>query len=204
MATKLELEQENKELKTSLGEMQSQFEQMQKMMQQLMSSQPQQQVVQEKPLTSKKIKVISLIDNELNMTTEPMGQGRIFSFPKFGYEHRIKFDDLEDIVHVHRWLFEKGLAYICDHDAIVELGLEEECEAILDKKGIESIAKLESPEDVAMFKGLSKDMQEKVSDMIAKAIVNGENRDLNKLSEIQRDTGFDIQKLAQDMKEIKK
>ncbi len=206
MATKIELEKENTELKTSLEQMQKQFDQMQKMLNNLANAQPQTQpqVQPQQNLSSKKIRVISLIPNMLVLTTEPDGGGRVFYFDKFGAEKRIKFDDLDNIVQTHYWIFEQGLAYICDKEAVAELGLQEEYENIIDKKGIVEIAKLQSKEDVEMLCTMNETMQEKVIDMIAEDVAQGNTRDMANLFEIQNRLGIDVIGKAKELKEIKK
>ena len=46
----------------------------------------------------KKIKCINLMHNPLNISTEPNGMGRVYSFKKYGDSRMIKFDDIADIV----------------------------------------------------------------------------------------------------------
>ena len=72
--------------------------------------------------------------NPLNISTEPNGGGRTYSFKNYGDSRLIKFDDLSDIVASYPYTMEHGLAYICDKETVKELGLEEEYSKLLIKK----------------------------------------------------------------------
>ena len=67
-------------------------------------------------IRGKKVKVVNLMQNPLNLSTEPNGMGRIFTFNKYGDSKLIKFDDLADIVASYPYTMEHGLAYICDKE----------------------------------------------------------------------------------------
>ena len=49
-------------------------------------------------IRGKKVKVVNLMQNPLNISTEPNGGGRTYSFKNYGDSRLIKFDDLADIV----------------------------------------------------------------------------------------------------------
>lgn len=205
MATKQELEKELKEKENQITEQGKELELLKQQMAQLMSmiqNQNNNIVSQSNTLSSRKIKVISLIPNELNLTTEELGAGKKFRFDRFGDEHKIRYDDLEEIVRVNRWIFEKGLAYIGDKEAIFELGLEDYYEKMLDKNGIQNIAKLENPHDVDMICNMNEIMLEKVTDLIIEDLVNGGNREWVKLAEIKNRTGIDILEKVEKLNKI--
>ena len=63
----------------------------------------------------------------------------------------ISFSDLSDIVAAYPYTMEKGLIFICDKDAVEELGLSEEYEKIYTKEKIEEISKLSTDLDVDFF-----------------------------------------------------
>ena len=53
-----------------------------------------------------------------------------------------------------------------------------------------------------MFCGLSKELQESISTMIAEKIVNNIDVDRNKIRAIQMKTEIDIEKIADSLKEV--
>lgn len=195
--TKAELEQENENLSASLTAMQEQMAVLMQQMQNLSNSKS-----KDEPVTfNHKIKVISLIDYPLYLTTEEYGGGKKFEFPRYGYEHNIKFDDLENIVHLTRKFAEDGFYYICDERAVEELGLDEAYKNILSKEKIAEIVELYNGTAVSLFQGASHDMQENIVEMIANKI-NKENKvyDLNLLDQINKIYGKNVQDVASKMK----
>lgn len=207
--TKAEIEEELKAKEEQLNtqskemdELKNQMAQMMAMMQNIQQPQAQVQVAQPtKELSSKKIKVVSLIDNEMNLTTGEYGSGKPYRFPKFGYSHRIKFDDLENIVHYHRWVFEKGYALIADREAIIELGLEDEYDEILGEKDIQDIIQLTKEEHVDMLCGMNEDMRNKVLDMIIEDISKGGSRNMAYIFEIEARVNVSIMDKVKNIKE---
>lgn len=179
------------ELKAQLAEMQKMFAKMQT---------PAKVEKERKSIGSTKIKVMSLLPYQLNLTTEPLGGGKIYSFYNYGETQKIKFSDLEDIVHNHRRNMEDGVFYICDRSAIEELELDDEYEAIFDKVGVDSIVDLKDQTSVETFLILSEDMKDSVSRRIVEKINEGAEYNLNFLAEIQRRCGVDIITMAEESK----
>ena len=189
--TKSEKPNEIDELKAQLAEMQKMFAKMQT---------PEKVKEERKSIGSTKIKVMSLLPYQLNLTTEPLGGGKAYSFYNYGETQKIKFSDLEDIVHNHRRNMEDGVFYICDRQAIQELELEDEYEAIFDKVGVDSIVDLKDQTSVETFLILSEDMKDSVSRRIVEKINEGVEYNLNFLAEIQRRCGMDIIGMAEESK----
>lgn len=179
------------ELKAQLAEMQKMFAKMQT---------PEKVKEERKSIGSTKIKVMSLLPYQLNLTTEPLGGGKAYSFYNYGETQKIKFSDLEDIVHNHRRNMEDGVFYICDRQAIEELELTDEYEAIFDKVGVDSIVDLKDQTSVETFLILSEDMKDSVSRRIVEKINEGVEYNLNFLAEIQRRCGMDIIGMAEESK----
>lgn len=198
-----ELEQvtkERDELSDIIKQMQKQMIEMQK---QIENNKAQPIVVEQTKVVSRKAKVISLIQNFLILSTEEMGGGRVFKFPKYGDSNTIKLDDLDKILSIplYRAQAEKGIFYICDSDIVDELGLTEEYENMNTKEIIDSILQLNSDIDVDRFLGMSKMMQQSTATKMAENLVNGQYYDRNLLARISRNSDFDIEKMAKDIEE---
>jgi predicted Zn-ribbon and HTH transcriptional regulator len=86
-----------------------------------------------------RIQVMSLSNIPLNLTTEPMGRGRIFQFAKFGEIKIIKYDDVVNIVYNHPNFTKEGRFLIMNPAVVRELGYEEDYSKILNKEKIETI-----------------------------------------------------------------
>lgn len=189
------VEKENEELKATLKQMQEQMVQMQKMMQA-----PQVQIVKEVGSSGKKVKLISLMHNEINVATNSDGTGTVKTFEKYGDVRLVKFDDLSDMVSSYPYTFSHGLIYIADSDVVNELGLAEEYAHIYDKKTVDKITRLEDDVDVDMFIGMEKNMRESVAIDMAKKINDGVKYDLNKLRDIKEKCGIDVEEMARNIK----
>lgn len=188
------------ELQRQLKENQEAMAKMQEMMAK-MQSQPAVAELKEAPAVGRnKVKVMSLLPYQLNLTTEPMGGGKIYTFRKYGEAQKIRFSDLEDIVHNHRKNMEDGVFYICDRDAIEALELTDEYESLFDKIGVDKIVELADETSVEMFLTLSDFMRDAVARQIAEKINNGANYNLNYLNTIQMRSDIDIMKIAQELK----
>jgi hypothetical protein len=128
-----------------------QVEDLQKQLLSMQSKQSQPKVetkMEERPLPETKtekidareyIKVMSLSNIPLNLTTEPLGRGRLFQFEKFGDTKRIMYDDLIKIVYNHPTFTQSGRFLIMNPDVVKEIGYEEEYAKILTKEKIEAI-----------------------------------------------------------------
>jgi len=181
------------------------MEMMQKEMEALKSqinSSPSVSQTQDKGLNGKKIKCVNLMHNPLNVSTEPDGRGRMYSFNEYGDFKMIKYDDLVDIVTSYPNTIEKGLMFITNKDAVEELGLEEDYKYIYSKEVLDELVYLRRASDVDLFIGMSKEMQDTTALEIAKLFNLNETMDYNYLKKIKDVTGIDIEEKAKDLKEF--
>lgn len=219
MATKLELETENAELRTKYDEMQVQL---QLMMEKInsMSIAPTNPVIDKTSLMTRKINVISLIPNPATLSTEKGGGGKTFLFPTYGSKQKIRMDDLENIVILTKQIaqetqlnlsggetpssfFERGEFYICDAEAVEELGLSDYYEDILDKTKIDEIVNLTTDLSISLFEGANTRIRENIVSLIIDKLVNGAIYDYGKLHRISEIYGRDITEMAENVKKIK-
>lgn len=210
-AIDLELEQkyDQSELKKDdqselIKQLMAQIEAQNKAMAELQSkinTQPTIMVQKESNLGGKKIKCINLMHSVVNISTEPDGLGRVYTFEKYGDYKMIKFDDLSDIVSSYPYTMENGLIYISDREAVEELGLSEEYDKLYTKERMDRVVYLREQSDVDIFLGMEKNMQESTAMEIAKLMNLNERMDYNYLREIKERTGIDIEQVAKDLKE---
>ncbi len=156
---------------------------------------------QEKQLP-KKVKVMSLVPNKYNLSTEKDGEGKIFSFEEFGDIVTMKTSELEEILSIqkYRTQAEQGYFYILDKDIIEDQELSEYYEKISNKETLEKVMVLSSDECVEIFCGLDRDIQESLAMKIAEKINAGERVDRNRISDISMRTDIDIEELARKIK----
>ena len=155
-------------------------------------------------LSGKKIKVVNLMHNPLNLSTEPNGMGRVFTFREYGDSRLIKYDDLADIVAAYPNTMEGGLAYICDKEVVESLGLAEEYEKLFDKATMDKVVKLREESDLELFLGMNKDLQESTARKVAERLNANERVDYNYINIIKEKTGIDIEAIAESLKDFNK
>ncbi len=155
-------------------------------------------------IRGKKVKVVNLMQNPLNLSTEPNGMGRIFTFNKYGDSKLIKFDDLADIVASYPYTMEHGLAYICDKEVVEELGLADDYAKLFDKERMDKVVKLREESDLDLFLGMDINLQESAAKRIAELINANERMDYNYLRTIKEKTGIDIEAIAKELKELQR
>ena len=187
------LKEENESLQKMLASMQEQITTLMKQG----NSAPQVQVVKDVGSSGKKVKVMSLIHNPINVSTDVNGGGRVKSFHKYGDVRTIKFDDLSDIVSAYPNTFNKGYLYIMDNDVVSELGLTDEYSStVYSKEQVDNIVNLTDETAVNLFMGMDKDLRDSTAKAIARNLKNGKNYDYNLIHMIKTETGIDIQSIA--------
>lgn len=189
-----------------IKQLMAQIEAQNKMMQELQAkvdSQPQVNTFAktEESFGGRKVKVINLLHCGLNLSTEPDGQGKCYTFEKYGDTRMIKFDDINDIISTYPNATENGYFYIANKDVVDYFGLTEEYEKIYTKEMIDSVVRLENDSDVDLFLGMSKDLQDSTKLAIAERINANERMDYNNLRRIKDECGIDIEAIANELKE---
>ena len=171
-------------------------------MQSQINNQPTTIIQQSNSMSSKKVKVINLMHNPLNISTEPNGRGRVYTFREYGDSKLIKYDDLVEIVSSYPNTMESGAAYICDKEAVESLGLAEEYENLFDKKTMDRITWLKEEADLELFLGMNKNLQESTALEMAKLLNANERIDYNYLRVIKDKTGIDVEEIAKNLKDM--
>lgn len=161
-------------------------------------------IQQPNSLNSKKVKVVNLMHNALNIATEPKGMGRVYSFKEYGDVRFIKYDDLIDIVSSYPKTMEGGLAYICDKEVVESLGLAEDYQKLFDKETMDKVIKLNDESDLELFLGMDNNLQVSTARKIAERINTNEKVDYNYIRTIKEKTGIDIEAIAKDLKDFEK
>lgn len=151
-----------------------------------------------------KVKVVNLLSQTLNLSTEPMGGGKVFTFEGFGDMVTMKTSHLEDIlsIPVYRKEAEQMFFYICSPEIVEDQDLTDSYENGITEETIRFITSLQDDKCVDMFVGLSKGLQDSISTKIAEDMAKGIDYDRNRLADIQMRTEIDIQDMAKTFKEL--
>lgn len=150
----------------------------------------------------KKVKLVSLIPNKYNLTTEDGGHGKIFTFEGIGDIVTIKTSELEDVLSVqsYRKQAEKGMFYILDKDVVDDQDLTEAYEKICNKDIINRVVNLIDDTSVDIFCGLCQEMKDSISTQMAENINNGVKLDRNRIADIKARADIDIEDIAKALK----
>lgn len=149
---------------------------------------------------TKKIKCINLMHNPVNISTEPNGNGKVYTFEKYGDSRLIRFDEIADIVSAYPNTMEKGYIYIANKEVVEALGLSEDYENVYDKETMDKLIMLREEVDLELFLGLDDNLMESTALEIAKRINANEQVDYNYLARIKAETKYDIISIAEDLK----
>lgn len=149
------------------------------------------------------IKVISLYPSILNLTTEPRGRGKIFSFKQFGEVKRILYRDLVDIMENHTNFLHDGLFLILNRNVVRKHGLDDAYEAILTKDKIEKIMSGNQSDAVNLFKSANEKQQGIIVDLIVDKALAGFEVDLNLLDRLSRIIGYNIAEKIESIKVLR-
>jgi len=146
------------------------------------------------------IKVISLCPYMLNLATEMCGRGRVYTFKNFGEVKRIRYQDLVDIIELHRNFLEDGFYAILDHDVLRRHGLENQYKSVLTYENIQKVLEGNESDAVNFFKNATKMQQEHIVLMYIEKINKNEEVDHNFLDRISRIVGYSIDEKAKNVK----
>jgi hypothetical protein len=95
---------------------------------------------------------------------------------------------------------ESGIIYIADRDFCKEQGLYNDDDIIYTKEVMDKLVYLREDVDVDMLCNMSEPLLESTVREIAELYNKGEEMEANKLERIKKELGFDIVKLADDIK----
>lgn len=153
----------------------------------------------------KKVKIISLIPNVYNLTTQPNGKGRAYTFKNIGDMVTMKTADLEDILSIpsYREQAEKGYFYILDENIVADQDLTDEYNEICNEDMVNKVCVLDNDDCVDMFCNMGENMRNSIATKIAENINDGMRIDRNRLADIQLRTDIDIEKIAKVLKNNK-
>jgi len=137
------------------------------------------------------VKVMSLVNNPLNLGTRPHGKGKMFRFENFGDIKSLFYSELLEVIENHPNFFQAGYFFILDNRVIEENNWHETYAKILSKEQMESIYS-NSDGAISLFKTSNAKQQSVIVDYFIDRIIMGKPVDRNLIADISEISGVDI------------
>ena len=190
------------EINKKYEDLQKQFAELSKKLEELSSSKPAEKIsdkffdaeedIEISP--DKYIKVMSLISERLNLSTEPKGKGRNFSFTHYGEVKRILYADLLRILENNRGFLDSLYFIIMDSSVLRKHDLISTYEKALNKEKIDLFfaPNANQTDAVNLFKATSPKQQESIVNLILDRMREGHQMDFNFLRRLSDVIGYSI------------
>lgn len=196
-----ELEQvkkEKDELAKMLKKMQAQMESLQNQFN-AQNSDNNNIVVTQSDNITRTVKVISLVPNTYNLTTQPNGRGKLYTFNKFGDSLNIRFTDMQDILNIYGQQFESGMAILTNKKDYDDLAIGYLWDSVISKDKLDRLLELKDEESIDVILNMDKDTQERIARIIAQKIFDGVNYNYNVIRDLE-DNGIKINSIVEMLK----
>lgn len=196
-----ELEQvkkEKDELAKMLKKMQAQMESLQNQFN-AQNSDNNNIVVTQSDNITRTVKVISLVPNTYNLTTQPNGRGKLYTFNKFGDSLNIRFTDMQDILNIYGQQFESGMAILTNKKDYDDLAIGYLWDSVISKDKLDKLLELKDEESIDAILNMDKDTQERIARIIAQKIFDGVNYNYNVIRDLE-DNGIEINSIVEMLK----
>lgn len=156
-------------------------------------------VVTQSDNITRTVKVISLVPNTYNLTTQPNGKGKIYTFNKFGDSLNIRFTDMQDILNIYGQQFESGMAILTNKKDYDDLAIGYLWDSVISKDKLDRLLELKDEESIDAILNMDKDTQERIARIIAQKIFDGVNYNYNVIRDLE-DNGIEINSIVEMLK----
>lgn len=156
-------------------------------------------VVTQSDNITRTVKVISLVPNTYNLTTQPNGRGKLYTFNKFGDSLNIRFTDMQDILNIYGQQFESGMAILTNKKDYDDLAIGYLWDSVISKDKLDRLLELKDEESINAILNMDKDTQERIARIIAQKIFDGVNYNYNVIRDLE-DNGIEINSIVEMLK----
>lgn len=156
-------------------------------------------VVTQSDNITRTVKVISLVPNTYNLTTQPNGRGKLYTFNKFGDSLNIRFTDMQDILNIYGQQFESGMAILTNKKDYDDLAIGYLWDSVISKDKLDRLLELKDKESIDAILNMDKDTQERIARIIAQKIFDGVNYNYNVIRDLE-DNGIEINSIVEMLK----
>lgn len=156
-------------------------------------------VVTQSDNITRTVKVISLVPNTYNLTTQPNGRGKLYTFNKFGDSLNIRFTDMQDILNIYGQQFESGMAILTNKKDYDDLAIGYLWDSVISKDKLDRLLELKDEKSIDAILNMDKDTQERIARIIAQKIFDGVNYNYNVIRDLE-DNGIEINSIVEMLK----
>jgi len=148
---------------------------------------------------NKYVKVMSLRNHVLNLSTEGFGRGKPYKFTKYGQIRNIAYEDVSAIINAEESFHRKGAFIILDDIVVKKNGIEELQAGILTAEEINTLFDMDATEVGKIFGEASEMQKETIVSLLVARAVGGEELDYNKLRLMSKNYHTDIAKMIDEV-----
>lgn len=134
------------------------------------------------------VKVTSLMNNTLVLTTLPNGKGNVFTFDKYGDTLNIKFTELQSVLQSHSKMFEDGMVVLETEKDYTDLGIGYLWDKVLNKEAMDDLLLLKDEKDVDIILDMSDELLDSTLRKISENMNNGVNYNYNIIKILKDET----------------
>ena len=134
------------------------------------------------------VKVTSLMNNTLVLTTLDNGKGNVFTFDKYGDTLNIKFTELQSVLQSHSKMFEDGMVVLETEKDYTDLGIGYLWDKVLNKEAMDDLLLLKDEKDVDIILDMSDELLDSTLRKISENMNNGVNYNYNIIKILKDET----------------
>lgn len=134
------------------------------------------------------VKVTSLMNNTLVLTTLDNGKGNVFTFDKYGDTLNIKFTELQSVLQSHSKMFEDGMVVLETEKDYTDLGIGYLWDKVLNKEAMDELLLLKDEKDVDIILEMSDELLDSTLRKISENMNNGVNYNYNIIKMLKDET----------------
>lgn len=145
------------------------------------------------------IRVMSLTNHRLTISTEGYGNGTVFNFVAYGQIQSILYEDLAKIIHNNERFAREGFFFIMDRRVVKIHNMEADYAKILTKEQIDNVLNLSLDSIREVVRNTTPHIKETIASIVLSKLLAGEFIDLNKVRVISTETGKDIDAIVRNV-----
>jgi hypothetical protein len=141
------------------------------------------------------IRVMSLTNHHLTISTDGYGNGTVYNFINYGQIQSIIYEDLAKIIHSNPRFAKEGYFFVMDPRVVRIHNMEKDYEKILNKQTIDNILDMSVETIRSLLHNTTPHIKNTIASMVIEKLSSGEDIDLNKVRVVSIESGKDIDEI---------